>query len=144
MFIDSNGLLCLFHLSYHLTGSTLSTYQSVQRVLTGHHPSTLIKLPRDWSSIRLTLVTWYLVKLPPNTPLLFHCSSFLAFVPSIIPESIYTPTAMAQTTVVPASSIWSRKRDLIYFLFFVIHVPVIFRGCAPSPTLSPIVWPWGS
>ncbi|PLN85029.1 putative integral membrane protein [Aspergillus taichungensis] len=33
---------------------------------------------------------------------------------------------MAQTTMAPASSIWSRKRDLIYLLFFVIHVPVIF------------------
>lgn len=26
----------------------------------------------------------------------------------------------------PPLSLWSRKRDLVYFVFFVIHVPIIF------------------
>lgn len=26
-----------------------------------------------------------------------------------------------------ASSLLTRKRDLLYFIFFVIHVPIIFR-----------------
>lgn len=28
----------------------------------------------------------------------------------------------------PPSSLWSRKRDLAYFAFFVIHAPIIFRA----------------
>lgn len=27
----------------------------------------------------------------------------------------------------PPFSLWSRKRDLAYFAFFVIHAPIIFR-----------------
>ena len=27
----------------------------------------------------------------------------------------------------PAKSIWTRKRDLLYLVFFAIHIPVMFR-----------------
>ncbi|KAI4245184.1 MAG: hypothetical protein L6R42_010252 [Xanthoria sp. 1 TBL-2021] len=54
---------------------------------------------------------------------------------------------MASTTIKgkeqhgsPGLSIWSRKRDLCYLIFFVIHVPVMFSIDLPAlypPSLTP-------
>lgn len=33
-----------------------------------------------------------------------------------------------------ASSLWDRKRDLFYFVFFSIHIPIVF--CKSSPHCS--------
>ncbi|EDP48445.1 integral membrane protein, putative [Aspergillus fumigatus A1163] len=39
----------------------------------------------------------------------------------------------------PSPSIWSRKRDLVYLIFFVIHIPTIFTNCKAVVDAVPLL-----
>jgi hypothetical protein len=53
------------------------------------------------------------------------------------PKSLYLQVESATTrTAAMAQSIFSRKRDLLYMIFFIIHIPVMFGNQQKLHALS--------
>ena len=62
----------------------------------------------------------------PEFDTYLNFTTFTIFSPLPTPTS-FPPREMALTTNPPTASIWSRKLDLLYLTFFLIHLPIMFR-----------------